>query len=348
MKDFGAVLETSRRAEGLTQAELAERAGVTQAAVHRYEKESRVPSDDVVERLARALGLTRAFFVHAGRVEGAMAVDAHMRRQQTAKPTAWRKLEARLNVLRMHTGMLYEEISLSAVHRLPTFDPLDVSPAEAARLVRMQWRLPVGPVRNLTAWLESAGCLVIEEDFGTSRVDGLTQWVSDHPLILVNAQSATDRKRMTLAHELGHLVLHSADVTPHIELEATEFGAEFLMPAEVIGPQLRNLSLGVLMDLKREWGVSIQALIERAFGLGLVTEQKRTALYKALSARGWRVREPVSDELAREQPTLTSDIAEAMAQRGLTPEQIAALAGWADPARNTLFVAPSRPLRAVR
>jgi Zn-dependent peptidase ImmA (M78 family) len=234
------------------------------------------------------------------------------------------------------------------VHRLPTFDPLDVSPAEAARLVRMQWRMPVGPVRNLTAWLEGAGCLVIEEDFGTARVDGLSQWVSDHPLVLLNSQTVTDRKRLTLAHELGHLVLHSADVTPHIELEATEFGAEFLMPAEVVGPQLRNLSLGVLMDLKREWGVSLQALIERAFALDLVSPQKRTTLYKSLSSRGWRTREPVSDELAREQPGLTTEIAQAMTDRGLTPEQIAALAGWADPTRNTLFVGAARPLRAVR
>ena len=61
----------------------------------------------------------------------------------------------------------------------------------------------------------------------------------DYPVILINATSPTDRKRLTIAHELGHLVLHSVDVTEELEIEANWFAAEFLMPAEVIRPQLR-------------------------------------------------------------------------------------------------------------
>ncbi|EUA24046.1 hypothetical protein I552_10249 [Mycobacterium xenopi 3993] len=74
---------------------------------------------------------------------------------------------------------------------------------------RALWRMPMGPVVNLTRWMEAAGCLVFEEDFGTQRIDGLSQWVDDHPIILINANAAPDRKRLTKAHELGHLVLHS-------------------------------------------------------------------------------------------------------------------------------------------
>lgn len=43
------------------------------------------------------------------------------------------------------------------------------------------------------------------------------------------------------------------------------------MPEAEIRSQLRKLDLGKLQDLKREWGVSMQALIERAYGLNLLT-----------------------------------------------------------------------------
>ncbi len=97
-------------------------------------------------------------------------------------------------------------------------------------------------------------------DFGTRRVDGLSQWVGDHPVILFDDAAPPDRVRLTLAHELGHLVLHAAAMSvDDVEAEANAFAAEFLMPAEVVRPSLRNLKIGRLIDLKCEYGVSMQA-----------------------------------------------------------------------------------------
>jgi Zn-dependent peptidase ImmA (M78 family) len=274
-----------------------------------------------------------------------MAVDVHMRRRATAPPGVWRQLEAQLNVYRWHASHLFEEVSMRAEQHVPTFDPFEVSSDAAARMVRSQWRLPAGPVRSLVAWLESAGCLVITRDFGTSRVDGLSQWIDDYPIVLFN-DTATDRVRLTLAHELGHLVLHSGAVgTDDVEGEANAFAAEFLMPADVIRPSLRNLKIGRLLDLKREWGVSMQALIERAHQLGLVSPTQRTGLYKMFSARGWRTREPGSEDLAPERPTLTQDIAHSLIKRGLSTEEVAKIAGFATASRNDLF--HTNTLRAV-
>jgi Zn-dependent peptidase ImmA (M78 family)/DNA-binding XRE family transcriptional regulator len=342
MNYLGEALVTARRARGLTQEELANAAGVTQAALSRYENDQREPDDAVLAELANALGVTPRFLKRAGRLRGAMAIDAHMRRQATARPTTWRKLEARLNMYRVHTHQLFEEVSLHSDQSIPTFDPIDVPPTAAARMVRMQWRMPLGPIRHLTQWLEAAGCLLIEEDFGTPRVDGLSQWIGDHPLMLLNVKVVTDRKRLTIAHELGHLVLHSSNVSPEIEQEATEFAAEFLMPAEVIRPQLRQLTLGRLLDLKREWAVSIQALIERASSLGLLTPMQRTNLYKLLSARGWRTREPASEELPPERAALPQTIGDVLGRKGFSPGQIATLAGFA----NSDVEHPFRPAHA--
>ena len=50
------IIELARRGAGLTQAELAHRAGTTQSAVSMYERRRKVPMLDVAERLVQAAG----------------------------------------------------------------------------------------------------------------------------------------------------------------------------------------------------------------------------------------------------------------------------------------------------
>jgi Zn-dependent peptidase ImmA (M78 family) len=346
MTGLGETLETTRRAQGLTQAELALQAGITQAALSRYENSLREPEGDSLDRVAGVLGVTVPFLLNAGRARGCMAMDVHMRRRATAPPGTWRQLEARLNVYRWHASRLFEEVTLQAEQQVPTLDPLDVSPEDAAKMVRAQWRMPSGPVRRLAQWLEAAGCLLIAEDFGTGRVDGLSQWVGDYPVILYNSAMPTDRLRLALAHELGHLVLHSrAFGTDDVEAEASAFASEFLIPAEVVRSSLRNIKLGRLLDLKREYGVSMQALVEQAYQLGMLSSTQRTSTYKLMSAKGWRTHEPGSGDIAPEEPALMQAIGESLSNRGLSPNEVATIVGFSAPSHNNLF--QSTGLRVV-
>ena len=328
----GEALHTARIAAGLTQAQLADRAEVTQAALSRYENGLREPDPATLDRLASAVGVNTRLLNNMSQVVGSIATEVHMRRRATARVRVWSRLEAGINVLRAQIGLLLSAIDYHPPNTLPILDPIEYPPHEAARLVRAQWRMPQGPVRNLTAWMESAGCWIIERDFGSPRVDGLSQWVDDHPIIMINSRVPTDRKRMTLAHELGHIVMHSEPVhlSAQSEEESMRFAAEFLMPAHLIRPELRQRSLGHFANLKRKWMVSIAALIERAYDLGTITQTNRTSLYKALSARGWRKREPLSDQLPPETPTVPSSIVKALEDLAYNPQQIASLGGFAD------------------
>jgi Zn-dependent peptidase ImmA (M78 family) len=346
MSGLGDVLAIARKARGLTQTELAELVGVTQPTINRYESGDRDPEPEVLVKLASTLGVTEDLLTHGNRFRGALAVDAHMRRLKTTKASAWRQMEARLNLLRVHASFLFEEVSIASEQHVPAFDADFTSPEDAARMVRAQWRMPMGPVVNLTRWLESAGCLVFEEDFGTQRIDGLSQWVGDHPVVLLNANAPVDRKRLTGAHELGHLVLHSNGPTEDMEAEANAFAAEFLMPANEIRAELHRIDLGKLIELKREWGVSMQALLERAYRMKLITPEARTKFYKMMNARGWKTKEPGVEFLVAEKPSLPAHIGNALKNKGFTERQAAALAGYADPDDNP-FRPVSNRLRVV-
>jgi len=330
----------------MTQEELALRLDITQAALSRYENDLRDPDEDMTGRIGEALGVTVEFLGNEFRLQGAIAADAHMRRQKTAKPAEWKRVEARLNALRMHSSYLLERVPLQTQHHVIQVDPDEHSPEQAASMLRAAWRMPIGPVRNLTRWVESAGVIVVEEDFGTHRIDGMSQWAGAHAIVILNAALPTDRKRMTLAHELGHLVLHNQYIDIDAEQQANLFAAEFLMPEHLIAPELRNLTLGKLADLKAEWGVSMQAIFERASALGKANAEDRRKFDRQMSSRGWKVREPKSDLLPPEIPELAGSVGQRLAQSGLTQREVHTLVGTRE-GHATPFDAPQRALRAV-
>ena len=334
-----------RRAANVTQEELSEHLGITQAALSRYENNLRDPDAQMLEQIADALGVTPAFLAHEFRMQGALAADAHMRRQKTTKPSDWKRIEARLNSLRMQSSYLLERVPMTAQNHVVQVDPDERTPTQAAQLVRAAWRLPIGPVRDLSNWIESAGVMVIDEDFGTHRIDGMSQWAGEYAVILINSALPTDRRRLTLAHELGHLVLHSSYIDVDMEAQANEFAAEFLMPEHVIRPQLRSLGRGKLSDLKSEWGVSMQAVFERAYRMGKATDQERRMFYRQMNSRGWKTREPGSDLIPPERPGLAESIGRHLLDSGLAESEVHELTGTKS-GQTSPFI-PTRRMHAV-
>jgi hypothetical protein len=74
------------------------------------------------------------------------------------------------------------------------------------------------------------------------------------------------------------------------------------------GVSWSRISLNELIIVRRQWKVSIQALVMRAHDLGLLSSHQKARYYQQISARGWRKAEPGIVEL--EQPTTFSDALE--------------------------------------
>ncbi len=145
-------------------------------------------------------------------------------------------------------------------------------------------------------WLaKEQGALVVPEDLD-SEVSGVLYREPGNLIIAVNRHHAPNRRRFTIAHELGHLLLHqgrpvivdhvvrarinlrdhrSSLATEREEIEANRFAAHLLMPPGFVHYELdaalrRGLDEQATIDrLARRFGVSTQAMEFRLTNLGL-------------------------------------------------------------------------------
>ena len=175
-----------------------------------------------------------------------------------------------LNLRIMHLRRYLEAIDLEAELPLPRLDADDLGGAEnVAVTVRRSWSIPDGPVTNLTAYCERAGILVVHCDFA-EKCDGVTMRVRGlPPLIFLNRNAPADRMRHSLAHELGHLIMHKIP-TDSMEEEADTFSGELLAPFSQVKKDLigGRVTLDRLVQLKIYWRVSVASLLYRAGKFG--------------------------------------------------------------------------------
>lgn len=189
-------------------------------------------------------------------------------------------------------------VDLPATRVVPNIDLDDAKgdPSVVANMLRLAWQLPRGPLANLCETLERAGCLIVHQDFGIPEMDAMYQKVPGlPPLFWVNSRKPWDRVRFSLAHELGHLLLHDERPTDDrlAEEQANAFAAAFLMPAgDFRGECPSRLQIPALIELKRRWRCSMSAIIRRARDVKKVSEPEYTRAMMEMSRRGWRKQEP--------------------------------------------------------
>lgn len=304
------MLVLARESRALSQTELARRTGIPQAAISRYEKEMAIiPPDDRLEVLAEALGYPTRFFFRSDQVYGFGSTCFYHRKQQSLPVRKLKEIQAFMNIRRIQIGPLFRDVHIDTDAH---FDRMDVgeydSPKQIAQLVRRNWRLPYGPVQNLSSFVESAGGIILRDDFGTRKLDAISQWVpGSRPLFFVNESAPGDRLRFTLAHEIGHIIMHTFHSDDQ-EREADRFAAELLMPEKEIKPDLRSLTFRKLGPLKAYWKVSMAALIRRAYDLEQISERQYRRFFTQLNKLGYRFNEPYP--VPQEESTVLKDVIE--------------------------------------
>jgi Zn-dependent peptidase ImmA (M78 family)/transcriptional regulator with XRE-family HTH domain len=295
------MLTLAREAKGYTQKDLADQIGCNQSRLSKIEAGELMPQENDIQNLVRVLERSRDFFFQQGATTPASV--SFYRKTQTLPLKMLRQCNAQMNIRRLEIEQKVGNTKL-AKRELPYLPPEKNGGAKTiAQSVRQKWGLRKGAVQHLTQLVEDTGCVVVDYSFPSIKLDGLCIRAPDKPpIIFLNKDLPKSRRRLSLAHELGHLVMHT---NPHetVEDEAWEFAGEFLMPSAEIGKQLDGLNLDKLGQLKKEWGVSMQAILYRAKKMGKISESYNRFLWMQIGKCGYRVNEPFEDLIPDERPT---------------------------------------------
>ena len=301
------LFKLAREEKGLSQKALAEQLGVAQSEISKVESGKKVPGEELVDKAASFFGYMPEFFEQVDVVLPEEGIRHRKRSALSATDRARIEAEARARMLDIS---VFAKAQGGLVSDLPAREGR--SPVEMARVLREEWKVPSGPIDDLVDLLERHKVLVLAFDFGTDLLDAfaLPQPDPEAPsCIALNTNPAfpADRQRFTLAHELGHVVLHRDEFAGESaekrqEKEANEFAGEFLAPEADVADELRPpLSFARLRDLKAKWKMSMGALVHRAADIGILKPAETKRVWFAFNRYGYRKHEP-SMGLVREVP----------------------------------------------
>ncbi len=322
---FGERLRDARVIQRLKAQTVAEMAGIAPDRYSRYEHSLSTTVDSLRARqLADALTFPVEFLAAPPITpvqRGSLLFRAKksMTRGEEDQLVAWARLIGDL----IHRSE-EESVRLPDL-RLPRLTS-ETSPRDAAMMARRALGIQDdAPIPHLTRTLERGGVYVAVLDFSgelhAKYHDAFSTWVGptlDRALIGVRAASSWERTRLSIAHEVGHLVMHYIRRDGDLESEAYVFGSELLLPSAVLRECWPgSVTLMSLLPLKRAWGMSLASLIEHGYRNDLLNSAQRTNLYKQLSNKKdretgerWRIREPGWREREPERPKLIAKVAE--------------------------------------
>lgn len=290
------LLELARLLRKQTQDRVAEAIGISQAKLSKAEKGLQELPEEYLPRLCAFYDLPASFFF---RDKDASPIShMYFRRKVSVSPKIIDAFLAKVKIVKMIIDDIMSAVDLPE-YTLGSYTTDDsTTEQDIANKIRYKLGVHGGPMPNLTALLENNGIIIAKFDFGTDKLDGLSTITNKgHKIIFLNSTMPNDRVRYSLAHELGHMVMH-LDTPPRcmdtVEDQANAFASQLLMPEEEIKPLLYNLNIRTLAEIKRRWRVSMRSLIRRAYNLEIINKNAYRGFQIVFSRNGYNKCEPVS------------------------------------------------------
>ncbi len=304
---IGERVQLVREYLSMTQQGLAEAANVTQSAISQIEQGGPV-SDATLQSIARVTGYNLEFF-RRGVLPDLPALSLRYRKRASSRQKDDRRLRAHCRQGIELIEELERYAQLPGVALSPVNGDLSDQDIEALAVpVRQQLGIgPDDPIPNVIRAVERAGVVVFGASVNLDKHDAVSVWPdfpAGRPIVCYARGWSGDRQRFSIAHEIGHIVLHQTRLVEadRAETEASRFGAALLIPPVALEAIEAPVTLRRLAWAKAKWGVSIAALIRRCYDLRIIDTDRYASLMKQLSSRGWRKEEPV--HVPVEQPAL--------------------------------------------
>jgi Zn-dependent peptidase ImmA (M78 family)/transcriptional regulator with XRE-family HTH domain len=294
----GEKLRLSRLYAGLTLAQLGDRVGASRQYIHQLEAGNKISASyEMIEALADALEVYPAFLV--------LPLENDVKEEQCHFRSLKSTLVSTQQQVIAH-GTLFDQLIVYLENRLSLpkvdFPQLDVKNTEdiehAAQHCREHWQLTRDqPITNMIRVVENAGAVVTMFDGIPSTVDAFSIDRARPIIIRSTFKQSPSRLRFDIAHECGHLVMHRGIQTGDndSENEANRFASAFLLPRDEFikqFPKRQRLDWIALFNMKKYWKVSVQAIIRRAFDLGLINSAQYKTACAFINKNGYKKNEP--------------------------------------------------------
>ncbi len=282
-------IKNARALKGFSQQELADLIGVSKQMISKYEKGESIPSSPNLLKLGKSLKVKIDYFFKPSKIElGVM----NFRKKSSFSNKKQESLEQRIK-LDLENYLEIEELlqidySFSNIIGKEKIEKIE-DIKRIVLLLRAEWEIGLDPIHNIIQLLEDKEIKVVELFDVDETFDGVATFVNDKfPVIVVNGNFPVERKRFTLLHELGHLLLNLPDCNIKDEENyCNKFAAEFLFPKKLVikefGVKRDLISLNELIEVQRKYGISIQAIIHRLVDAGIFTDNRKIEFYKKIN-----------------------------------------------------------------
>lgn len=299
MINFSERLKSARIMKGYSLQDLADQLDnqLTKQALNKYEKGLMKPDTETLLLLCNALSVRPDYFSRETVVK-LENVEFRKLKKLTSKESA-RIKEKAIDMLERYFELEdilgIDEVFVNPIDDVEINDYAGVE--TAVEQLKEKWKLGEDPLNNVVELLEDNNIKVIEIESGPEFV-GLSTWGTiKNPVVVVNSTQVLDRKRFTVLHELGHILMN---VNHHPEKERERFchffAGAMLIPKNLLLKELGNsrsrISLNELVYLKKQFGASIQSIVIRAKNLNIITESYYKSFMTFFSMRGFKKNEP--------------------------------------------------------
>lgn len=323
-------LSQARMAKGWSMVDLARQVDLTRQAISSFEKGDTNPSYETLRELSKALDVKEAFLCLPSIGESLKKESAiNFRTLKSAYSRELDQTRAYLELFAELCGVLQSNyVDLQPV-KLPKFDIDDFAKLELediqrfAEQTRRFFGLGDGPISNLTLLLENHGVLVGYLPL-PQKIDGISAWYNKRAFAMINDKAYACRARLDLAHELGHLILHTSlaqedleqkEILKLVESQAFQFGMAFLVPEKAVAKEFYSTDLNAFKSLKKRWGVSMQALAMWLNQIDLIDDRQKTYFFQKMAP--YRRKEPLDGELKPERSISIKRIVEILDENGI-------------------------------
>lgn len=281
-------IKNARILKGLSQQDVAGELGVSKQMISKYEKGTSMPSSSKLIKLSKLFGLKvdcffSSFKVELKEVNFRKKSNFSMKRQKSLKENIKIRLE---NYLWIEDNLSIDYTFKNIIKDEKIENIEDVE--NVVSKIRNEWNIGTDPIHNIIQLVEDKEIKVIEIFDTDDKFDGLATYVDDkYPVIIVNGNFPVERKRFTLLHELGHLLLNLPDCASSLdEGFCNKFASEFLLPKDIVvkefGGKRKHITINELKSCQIKYGISIKAIIYRLVDAGILSTQQHSDFYKKI------------------------------------------------------------------